>query len=496
MDQPRLRASRVRGLSGALLLGLGALFLAVSGAYYVYSVIAKSRMEALTYTLERPSSPAPFSSAVLASGDTQAGAVLDAPTLQVAGSAAVNVGEDPVRQGRAALAKVSGSGAAGAVREARPPSGVAVAATADAIPEVNGGAGGPPSPQASLEGQVVGAVAHVAGSEMASAAPVGEQQSEADAFARTDIGLEANGGTDKPASAQVSVETQDVTAAGAQLELAGLTSPVAVPLASVEAARSVRTVGTESEDAVTELPKATSADVALAQDGVGSQASVSLGLGNDESSEAAAVSSPIDTDHAVLSADDREMVAYLESEVRKAGLSSAEWAGLNAEVAKYSLPSPFDLNGARLTATRIRIPAIHLDSDVSELQVVLSDDQRVWATPKWVVGHIPTTALPGEHGQGWYFGHLESLIRGEGSIFRRLPEIPELLAEGEPIYVFLETADRKYLYQVYKTDWVHQDDLRVVDSGQQDITLVTCFPRLIYDHRVLVTAALVGVSES
>ena len=496
MHQPRLRASRIRGLSGALLLGLGALFLVVSGAYYAYSLVAKSNMDSLSYSLERPSPPVPSSPAVLVSGDTQADAVLDAPALRVAGAAAVNVGEDAVRQGRAALAKVSGSEAVGAAQKAGPPSAVAVAATADAIPDVNGGAVGPPSPQVSVEGQVLGAAAHVAGSEIASAAPVGEQQSEADAFASTDIALEASGGADKPPSAQVSVETQGVTAAGAQQELVGVSSPVAVPLASVETARSVPTVGTESEDAVTELPKATSADVAPAQYASGGHASDSLGLGNDESSEAAAVSSPIDTDHAVLSGDDREMVAYLDSEVRKAGLSSAEWAGLNAEVAKYSPPSPFDLNGARLAATRIRIPAIHLDSDVSELQVVLSDDQRVWATPKWVVGHIPTTALPGEQGQGWYFGHLESLIRGEGSIFRRLPEIPELLAEGEPIYVFLETADRKYLYQVYETDWVHQDDLRVVDSGKQDITLVTCFPRLIYDHRVLVTAALVGVSES
>ena len=56
--------------------------------------------------------------------------------------------------------------------------------------------------------------------------------------------------------------------------------------------------------------------------------------------------------------------------------------------------------------------------------------------------------------------------------------------------------DRKYLYQVYKSDWVHKDDLKITYSREQDITLVTCYPTLVYDHRLLVTAALVGVSES
>jgi LPXTG-site transpeptidase (sortase) family protein len=342
---------------------------------------------------------------------------------------------------------------------------------------------------------------------MASTAPVGGLQSEADAVASTETTLEVNGGAGTPPSPQVSVEAQGVVAAGYGGEVVGVTSPVAVPLASVETARSVPTVGIQSEDAGTELPKATSADVSLAQDPSGGVAGDSVGSGSDEiistseevlSSEAGltAALSPMETNGGVLLGDDQEMVAYTDSELGKTGLSSAERSALNAEVAKYSLPSPSDLNGTRLTATRIRIPVIDVDSDVSELKVVLSDDQRVWETPKWVVGHIPTTPLPGEQGQGWYFGHLESLIRGEGSVFRRLPEIPELLPEGEPIYVFLETADRKYLYQVYKTDVVHQDDLLVADSGQRDITLVTCYPRLIYDQRILVTAALVGVSES
>ena len=135
-------------------------------------------------------------------------------------------------------------------------------------------------------------------------------------------------------------------------------------------------------------------------------------------------------------------------------------------------------------------------SDVQELAILFLGDSLQWETPKGVVGHIPTTANPSGGGQGWYFGHLESPIRGEGNVFQNLPEIPELLAKNETVHIVVETEGRKYLYQVYKTEVVYQDDLQVTDSGNQDITLVTCVPRFYYDNRLLVTAALIGVSES
>ena len=104
-------------------------------------------------------------------------------------------------------------------------------------------------------------------------------------------------------------------------------------------------------------------------------------------------------------------------------------------------------------------------------------------------------AAAGAQGEGWYFGHLESPLKGEGNVFTRLPEIPKLAGDA-PIYIFLETAGRHYAYQVYVTDVVYQGDLSLTDSGKHDITLVTCTPRFYYDHRLLVTAALVGVKEA
>ena len=146
-------------------------------------------------------------------------------------------------------------------------------------------------------------------------------------------------------------------------------------------------------------------------------------------------------------------------------------------------------------ATRMHIPAIGVESGVKDLRVIFNGQSAAWETPDKIVGHIPSTARPGAAGQGWYFGHLDSPVRGEGNVFRYLPKIPDLTQSG-PIYIFLETASHSYAYQVYKTEVVHQSRLEVSDSGQQDITLVTCVPRFYYDHRLLVTAALVGVKPN
>jgi LPXTG-site transpeptidase (sortase) family protein len=168
------------------------------------------------------------------------------------------------------------------------------------------------------------------------------------------------------------------------------------------------------------------------------------------------------------------------------------------EAAMYSAPTMVDLDRSMAPATRLRIPAINIDSGIKELAVIRSAEGAAWETPKHIVGHIPTTATAGGGGQGWYFGHLESPIRREGNVFRRLPEIAELLkiANGDPIYIFLESENGKFVYEVYHTTVVPQEELLITDSGAQDVTLVTCTPRFYYDQRLLVTAALVGVMKS
>ena len=152
-------------------------------------------------------------------------------------------------------------------------------------------------------------------------------------------------------------------------------------------------------------------------------------------------------------------------------------------------------SGDMAPARRIRIPAIGVDSSVEDLLILDLGDSRAYETPDNVVGHIPDTSNPGEVGNGWFFGHLESPFQGEGNVFQNLPKIPKLLQEGDPVYITVESDDGEFLYQATQATIVYQDDLRLHDSDDASITLVACVPRLVYDHRLLVTAKLVGIKN-
>ncbi len=154
------------------------------------------------------------------------------------------------------------------------------------------------------------------------------------------------------------------------------------------------------------------------------------------------------------------------------------------------------ITGMTGRADHIAIPALAIDVVIEELSIVDLGDSTAYETPKFVVGHIPETPNPGSHGNGWYFGHLESPLGGEGNVFSRLPQVPGLLRDGEDVHIVVSSGERAYLYQVSETDIVHQDDIALYQAGDARITLVTCFPRLKYDQRLLVTAKLVGIRDA
>ena len=147
-----------------------------------------------------------------------------------------------------------------------------------------------------------------------------------------------------------------------------------------------------------------------------------------------------------------------------------------------------------LPPTRMRIPSINLDTKVEGLRILNLGDSRAYETPKFTVGHIPESSNPGAADNGWYFGHLESPIKKEGSIFHRLPEILDLWRTGQKVYVIVDTQHTSYLYQVVtRPRVVSKDDFGLTASSEPTITLVTCVPRWVYDQRLLVEAKLVGV---
>ena len=176
--------------------------------------------------------------------------------------------------------------------------------------------------------------------------------------------------------------------------------------------------------------------------------------------------------------------------------ADGDGAGLPAGFRAASARGDALARGEGALTTRIAIPLIGVDSAISELAILDVGNSREYETPKNLVGHIPQSPNPGELGNAWYFGHLESPIKGEGSVFKRLPEIPDLLRDGDDVFVELDAEDgRTYLYKVSRTEVMHQDELRLYDADSAQLTLVACVPRLVYDHRIVVTAELVGVAD-
>ena len=144
-------------------------------------------------------------------------------------------------------------------------------------------------------------------------------------------------------------------------------------------------------------------------------------------------------------------------------------------------------------ATLVRIPIIGLEIGTIELRAEAFGNEEKYAAPPFELGIIPGQPTPGEIGNTWLFGHLESPIRGEGSVFRNLPKVHEFLRQGQRVYVIIDSDDGSFLYQATEFRIMHRDDVRLWGSTGRIATLVASWPRFKYDERVVVTTELVGV---
>jgi sortase A len=124
-------------------------------------------------------------------------------------------------------------------------------------------------------------------------------------------------------------------------------------------------------------------------------------------------------------------------------------------------------------ATRIVIPAIDVDHPV-----VQGDDEEAL---KRGVGHTPWSANPGEAGNCVLSAHNDIF----GEIFRRLPEM-ELGDE-----VFVHTSTQVYRYVVKATRIIAPTEVEVMYPTQKPVlTLISCYPYLVDNKRVVVIAEL------
>ncbi len=166
-----------------------------------------------------------------------------------------------------------------------------------------------------------------------------------------------------------------------------------------------------------------------------------------------------------------------------------------------SLPDGFEVVSSSVynpvaPATRMSIPLLGIDSNIAELSIMDLGDRRAYETPNYTIGHIPETADAGEQGSGWYFGHTESPILDEGSVFFNLQEVADELRAGKHVDIITDNGTDEFLYRVTGTRVVHEDDLKLETSYGPTIHLVSCVPRLVYDHRLIVDAELIARRSS
>jgi len=124
-------------------------------------------------------------------------------------------------------------------------------------------------------------------------------------------------------------------------------------------------------------------------------------------------------------------------------------------------------------ANRIQIPAIGIDAPI-----VQGD---AWEQLKKGVGQHIGTVNPGENGNIVLSAHNDIF----GELFRHLDQ----LENGDEIV--LHTSQRAYVYVIIRKKIVEPTDVSVMDSTKiPTITLVSCYPYLIDDQRIVIQGQL------
>jgi sortase A len=128
-------------------------------------------------------------------------------------------------------------------------------------------------------------------------------------------------------------------------------------------------------------------------------------------------------------------------------------------------------------AIRLQIPAINVDAPV-----VQGDG---WEQLKKGVGqHIPSTD-PGKDGNMVLSAHNDIF----GEIFRELDK----LKNGDEVIVF--TNQRAFTYVVVQSQVVEPTQVDVMGPTKEPtVTLISCYPYLVDDQRIVITARLKGSS--
>jgi len=124
---------------------------------------------------------------------------------------------------------------------------------------------------------------------------------------------------------------------------------------------------------------------------------------------------------------------------------------------QHAAPSPRELIG------RIAIPRLGISAIIRE-----GINNR---TLGLAVGHIPSTALPGEPGNVGLAAHRDNLFRS----------LKDVARDDE---ITLTTLDNTYIYRVASFRVVNPEEVSVLAPrpGERTLTLVTCYPFYFVGH--------------
>ncbi len=154
-----------------------------------------------------------------------------------------------------------------------------------------------------------------------------------------------------------------------------------------------------------------------------------------------------------------------------------------AEPVEFAGSGQMDALFSNRHATRVVIPSIGLDADVSPVGLVFRGGELQYDVPRLEAGQYVGTAAPGEAGNVVIGGHVAR--RGATGIFQALPNV----VAGDVVEVY--RGDRIYRYSVIEIKVVAADATDVMGSTQDaTLTLITCFPEDNYAERLVVIGRL------
>ncbi len=157
-----------------------------------------------------------------------------------------------------------------------------------------------------------------------------------------------------------------------------------------------------------------------------------------------------------------------------------------------SSPLPTPSSQWQSTVTRLILPSIKVDSPVVpvgwHVEQIGGQPVSVWDVAKYAVGHQEGSGNPGGGTNIVMSGH----STGYGGIFGDLLD----MKPGDEVIVY--TNEEQYLYVVEQVLLLQEADVPLdkrLQNGEymaptpnEQVTLISCWPDYVYDHRVIVIA--------